>query len=96
MKRTFTKYPATTVTASDTTNIDKVKSAVSEKLKARLQELLVNHEDNLAIAMASEVSNYNPDWCAEDLSDDYDSQLESIIDDLVKLEVSSLFKNVMG
>lgn len=80
--------------ASSTKNI---RDDVATTLKQMLTDLIEDHEDNLAMKIASSVKSYNPDWCAEDANDEIaiksDSDVKAAIDKIVEAELKALFSN---
>lgn len=70
---------------------------VASSLKADIDKIISDYEDNLAMKMASEVRNYDPNYAAEDVygpeSAKYGKLRENAILDLVEAMLTVLFAN---
>ena len=74
-----------------------IRDDVATTLKQMLTDLLDDHEDNLAMKIASSVKSYNPDWCPTDANDKAviksDEAVKAAIDKIVQAELDALFAN---
>ena len=82
------------VRASQNRNI---RDDVATTLRQMITDVIEDHEDNLAMKIASSVKSYNPDWCAADASDKVaiksDEAVKAAIDKIVQAELDALFAN---
>lgn len=76
-------------------DINEIKAEVRKKMKHDIENMIENYVDNLANVMASEISEYNPDWCAEDPADGgadkYSQNTYELIENIVDNELAILF-----
>lgn len=72
--------------------IHDIQEEVAIELRRKVEKLIEELEDNLAIVMTSDIKKYNADWCGEENHKSIEAK-ETAVNNLVNAELEVLFGN---